>query len=345
MNVHLTNLGYVDKFQIYTKIQEIKYGNKMKRIQFHRYGDTDEMRLEDYQLPSLADDEILVKVEAASINPVDWKIRQGRMKLVTGSRFPRGMGQDFSGVVIEIGSHVKRLRVGDEVFGSTPVKSSGSFAETLITKEALAVVKPAEISFQEAAMLPIAASTAWVALVQKAKLKKGQSIFINGAYGAVGQAATQIAKSLGATVVGRVRADAMNDASAIGVDTPLDYSEPIPTNIMGKFDVVFDTHGSLSASDESKLLKHRGIILDISPSTTKMIRILFSKRRHFVMGKQDEFTLQHVADYASKGNLKLSVGRIVRLVDGIDLIKTLEAGISIRGKGIIVTDTSPEAPQ
>ena len=102
----------------------------MKRIQFHRYGGPEEMKLENYELPPLGAEEILVRVSAASVNPVDWKIRQGAMKFVTGKKFPRGMGTDFSGVIERAGSGVKRFKAGDEVFGSTPFKTSGSFAET-----------------------------------------------------------------------------------------------------------------------------------------------------------------------------------------------------------------------
>src|SRR5215467_2494831 len=217
----------------------------MKRIQFHDYGGPEEMKLENYELPPLGADEILVRVKAASVNPVDWKIRQGAMKFMTGRKFPRGMGQDFSGVIERIGSRVKRFRIGDEVFGSTPVKTSGSFAETLITQEKLAAKKPATLSYEEAATLPIAGSTALIALTRKAHLKSGQKIFINGAQGAVGRAATQIAKMLGASVTGRVNANSMNDARELGMDTVLDYTQGISRSLAGKFDIVFDTHGSL----------------------------------------------------------------------------------------------------
>lgn len=294
------------------------------------------MRLEDYRLPGLTGNEILVRVRAASVNPVDWKIRQGAMKLMTGRKFPRGMGQDFSGVVEAVGSAVKRFKIGDEVFGSTPVKTSGSFAETLITQEGLAIAKPAALPHEEAATLPVAASTAWIALTQKAKLKAGQKVFINGAYGAVGQAATQIAKALGAFVVGRVGADSMNAAKAIGVDTVLDYRQDIPGNLLGKFDVVFDTHGSLAIKDERRLAKRGGVILDINPSPAKLLRILLSRSRKFVMGKQDEATLRELVDLASMGKLKISIGRIVQLDEGIDLIRELESGGRIQGKGLIV---------
>ncbi|HAF42271.1 MAG TPA: hypothetical protein DCG90_10980 [Sphingobium sp.] len=145
-----------------------------------------EMVLEAYSLPELGDDEIRVKVAAASINPVDWKIRQGKMKLMTGQTFPRGMGQDFSGSVEAVGRTVARFAIGDAVLGGTPVKTSGAFADTLITKESLAFAKPATLSHEDAATLPTAGTTAWTALVGKAALKPGQSVFINGAHGPVG---------------------------------------------------------------------------------------------------------------------------------------------------------------
>ncbi|WP_372359662.1 NAD(P)-dependent alcohol dehydrogenase [Xanthomonas axonopodis] len=310
----------------------------MKRIQFHRYGGPEEMRLEGYRLPALAEDEILVRVKAASINPVDWKMRQGAMKIVTGRKFPRGMGQDFSGIVEGIGRGVKRFRVGDEVLGATPMKTSGSFAETLITKEKLAVAKPAGLSHEDAATLPVAASSAWIALTQKARLKPGQSVFINGAYGAVGQAATQIAKDLGASVTGRVAADCMEAARGIGVDVVFDYKQPLPPHLFETFDVVFDTHGSLTIKEGNKLAKHSGFVLDINPSPAKMLLAFLSLKRIFVMGKQDEGTLREVAALAAKGALKLSVGRTAPLVGAIDLIRQLEAGERVKGKGLIVTN-------
>lgn len=311
----------------------------MQRIQFHRYGGPDEMRLEAYQLPALADDEILVKTRAASINPVDWKIRQGKMKLMTGRRFPRGMGQDFSGLVQAIGQRVTRFKVGDEVLGTTPARTASSFAEALITKEALAVSKPTALSHEEAATLPVAGSTAWIALVEKAQLQPGQSVFINGAYGAVGQAATQIAKAVGASVTGRVGVDCMDAARVMGVDTVLDYTRPIPPALLESFDVVFDTHGGLTITEGRKLARAGGVVLHINPSPSKMLRIFFSCADKFVLSKQDADTMQNVATLASDGKLRISVGRAVPLAAGIALIRSLEAGERIRGKGLILMGT------
>jgi NADPH:quinone reductase-like Zn-dependent oxidoreductase len=176
----------------------------MKRIQYHRYGGPEEMRLETYEMPPPRAEEIVVRVKAASINPFDWKVRQGALKFMVRGQFPRAMGSDFSGVVESVGAGVTRFRAGDDVLGTTPLNTSGAFGEKLITKEKLAVKKPASLSYEDAASLPIVGVTAWLALVSKGHLRAGQRVFVNGAYGGVGQAAVYIAKALGASVDGRV---------------------------------------------------------------------------------------------------------------------------------------------
>src|SRR5260370_29222228 len=131
----------------------------MKRIHYHRYGGPSEMRLEEFNSPTPGWGEILVRVKAASVNPADWMIRQGAMTFVTGWKFPRGMGMDFSGIVEAVGPRVTRFKPGDEVFGSTPMRTPGSFSEVVITKARLAVRKPAALSHEEAAALPVAGAT------------------------------------------------------------------------------------------------------------------------------------------------------------------------------------------
>jgi NADPH:quinone reductase-like Zn-dependent oxidoreductase len=200
----------------------------MKRIQYHRFGGPEQMSLEEYLLPALGADEILVRVKASSVNPVDWKLRNGSMKFMSGRRLPRAMGTDFSGVVESVGAAVTRLRAGDEVMGVVAQRPSGAFAQTLITKENLAVKKPTSLTHVKAAALPLAGVTAWRALVDKANLQPGQMLLVNGAYGGVGQAAVRIARSLGARVTGRVGAAALADAKAIGLDAVLDYAKAIP---------------------------------------------------------------------------------------------------------------------
>src|ERR1035437_2430636 len=259
----------------------------MKRIQYHHYGGPEEMRLEPFKLPAPAKDEILVRVHASSVNPADWKIRQGAMKIMSGWKLPRAMGTDFSGVVESIGSEVKRFRYGDEVMGTVALKPSGAFAEMLLTKEHLAVKKPMAITHEQASTLPMAGVTAWKALVQKAQLKTGQRVFINGANGGVGQAATHIARALGATVTLRVSPSALARATALGITSVLDYTKEIPSDLRASFDVVFDCNGSLSVNQGNMLVNRRGVVLDINPNQAKFMRSLISPRLKLVFGTQD----------------------------------------------------------
>ncbi len=143
----------------------------MQRIQYHQYGGPGVMRLETYQLPAPTTGEIPVRVKAASVNPLDLKLRQGFMKLMMGGRFPRAMGLDFSGVVETIGPGVTGFSLGDNVLGTAPMKTSGAFGEAVITTSDLLIKKPAALSFREAAALPSVGVTAWRALVDTGKLK------------------------------------------------------------------------------------------------------------------------------------------------------------------------------
>lgn len=309
----------------------------MERIQYHRYGGPEVMRLETYELPEPAKDEIVVKVKASSVNPVDWKVRQGLMKLMTGRKLPRAMGTDFSGVVLQVGKDVTRFHLGDEVFGTVPLKSSGAFSEMLITKEKLAVKKPHSISHEQAATLPVVCVTAWRGLVQKGKLKEGDNVFINGAFGGVGQAVVYIAKAIGASVTARVGPNTLADAQALGVDRVLDYTKNIPTNLHQSFDIVFDCHGSLTQRDSNALIKRKGTVVDPNPTAYKFIRSLYSSRFKLVIGTQDTSTLQKIADLAATEQLAITIGRTVMLNEAIALIADLEAGRRTKGKAVIIT--------
>jgi NADPH:quinone reductase-like Zn-dependent oxidoreductase len=308
----------------------------MKRIQYHRYGGPEEMRLETYELPILGKDEIVVRVKAAAINPFDGKVRQGAMKFMVRAPFPRAMGTDFSGVVESVGAGVMRFRVGDEVLGTAPLGPAGAFAEKLITKEKLILKKPASLSYEEAAALPAVGVTAWRALVLKAHLKPGQTVFVNGALGGVGQAAVHIAKALGASVAGRVGPNVLADAKAIGIDPVLDYTKDIPIYMENKFDIVFDCNGSLTPHQGDALAKRGGIVLDINPTMYKFLRSLFSWRHKFVIGSPSAEILQKIVEFASAGKFRISIGRTARLEEGIRLIGDFEAGRLAKGKAVIV---------
>ena len=308
----------------------------MRRLEYDRYGGPDTVHLASFSLPPPAADEIVVQVAAASINPMDWKLRSGQMKVVTGSGFPRAMGSDFAGTVEAVGSEVAHLKPGDAVVGTVSMKASGAFAPKLITSQKLVVKKPDSLSFAEAACLPIAGVTAWLVLVQHARLQRGQKLFINGAMGAVGQAAMAIARNLGATVAGRVGPKCVEQARSLGLSPALDYTRPLPDSIEGAFDVVFDCHGSLSAREAGRLIKPGGIIIDIVPTPAKFLRALVSRSRKVVIANPKAENLQQVVDLAAAGKLAIPIVRTLSLDQAPALLAALEQGQRLNGKAVIV---------
>lgn len=165
----------------------------MRRIQYHRYGGPELMLLEEVEPPAPGRGQVLVRVRAAAANPMDWKVRNGTTKLMTGRRFPRGLGHDFAGTVAGVGESVTRFKAGDDVLGAMSMKDSGAFADMPVADEKLIVAKPAGLSYEEAAALPTAGVTALQSVIGKGGPRAGQSVFIHGCLGGVGRAAAQLA--------------------------------------------------------------------------------------------------------------------------------------------------------
>lgn len=310
----------------------------MQRIQYHRYGGPEGMRLERCTPPLPGRGEIRIRVKAASVNPLDWQLRQGFMKLVMGNRFPRGMGMDLAGVVDAVGPGVTGLAIGDEVLGQTPMNNQNAFSELATTVPSLVIPKPPSLSFATAAAFPTVGLTAWRALVLVARLKAGQSVLVNGAAGGVGQAALAIARARGAVVSARVGTASMGVMESHGLAVLLDYNQAIPHSLRHSFDVVFDCHGGLTAKEEESLLKPGGVAVDIVPNMGNLLRSLLSPKHRFARGAPGNTILRAVADLAVAGKLPLPVGRTAPLSEAIAMISDLEAGKRVTGKAVIVMD-------
>ena len=267
---------------------------------------------------------------------MDWKIRRGEMKAISGFRFPRGLGHDFAGVVEAVGPGVERLKVGDEVFGVTSIRQAGAFAEYVVADEKNVGLKPPSISFEQAAALTIVSLTAWNALVAKAKLRAGQSVFITGCLGGVGRSAVQIARMRGANVVGSCSASGREEALALGVGEVVDYRAFDVASYRHRFDVVFDTAGALSLSQCGAMLKRGGMSLHIVPTPAKMIGCLLPSRHHLVFGNPTPQSLAGVAEAAEQGKLVPAIGRIAPLSEAISAVVELERTGSPKGKLVIV---------
>jgi NADPH:quinone reductase-like Zn-dependent oxidoreductase len=308
----------------------------MKRVQYHRYGGPEELRIEEFALAAPARGQIRVQVRAAAANPMDWKIRKGELKMMTGRRFPRGLGHDFAGVVEAVGPNVIRLRVGDEVFGATGLKESGAFAEALLAEEKNVFLKPKSLSFEEAAALPIVSATAWTALIDKAKLRAGQRVFITGCLGGVGRAAVQIAGMRGAQIAGSCSASRRDEALALGVREVIDYRAFDANSYRGLFDVVFDTHGALSLSQCGAMLKRGGVALHIVPTPLKMIWSMLSSRHQTIFGQLTPQSMAGIVEAAEQGKLTPTIGRTVPLSEAIPALIELERTNLPPGKLVVV---------
>lgn len=308
----------------------------MKRIEYDRYGGPERMRVATFDAPTVGVDDILVKVEAASINPVDWGIRRGKMKMLTGSSFPRVMGKDFSGTIVHVGANVVGWEAGDAVFGCVPWRSTGSFTTLAIVHAQDIAKKPDSISFPQAAALPTVGLTAWHGLIGQAKLKPGQTVLVNGAAGGVGIAAIQIAQSCGAVVTTRVGTRSFARMREIGVSAILDYREALPPTLDRQFDVIMDCNGSLEGRDIDRLLKRGGTAVDITFRLPKLLRAVFLRRQKLASGSVDQKTMLALGSLAATGRLVPDIGAAVSIGDAIPLITRLEHGERLDGKAVIL---------
>ena len=307
----------------------------MERLEYDEYGGPEVVQLRAFTLGQPKAAEVLVRVAFASVNPMDWKIRKGEMKMFTGSHFPRAMGTDFSGVVEKVGEAVTRFKPGDEVLGTVTMKDSGAFAPMLITAENRLVKKPASVSFAEAASLPIVGVTAWQALVKIAGLTSGQKVFISGAMGGVGMAAVRIAQEMRADVVARVGPQSLAEAQAKGILSVLDYSKPLPDSLRRSFDVVFDCNGGLTIKEGDWLISKGGVVIDIVPSPQKFLKAFFSKSRKVLISDPRAENLQPVVDLAATGKLTIPLKQSVALSDAPSVLAALEHAKGNKGKTVI----------
>ncbi|UGY23458.1 NAD(P)-dependent alcohol dehydrogenase [Bradyrhizobium septentrionale] len=307
----------------------------MKRIQYYAYGGPETMKLEDFVLETPGQGQVAAKVKFTAVNPIDWKMRQGALKMMTGKSFPRTMGVDFSGTVISVGAGVTRFRPGDAVFGLARLKQSGALGEAFVTNESFVAKKPDNVSFEEAACLGTPGVTAWNGLVDRAALKGGQSVFVNGCTGAVGEAAVQIARMLGATASGSCSAEAMPRAHELGVQKPFDYRKTDLSALTDRFDVVYDTAAVMPAATGLHLAGKRGVFLDIEPTPAKFLRSLFNRKLKPIVCTPRADILDGLARAAREGKLRLPVAETVPLREAIPFIASLEKGRRIAGKGLV----------
>lgn len=308
----------------------------MKQVQFNRYGDASEMFMGESTLPDLKRGQVRVAVKAAAINPLDWKQREGAMKLFMSRKFPKGMGSDFAGIVEAVGSDVSNVRPGDEVFGTMSATNPGAFAEALVTDSGNVTKKPSQLSFAQAACLPIPATTAWVAVLIKGRAAKQTRVLINGCTGAVGLAAVQLATAHGARVAGTCSQTSMAVAKLAAVDPVFDYRSEDLWKDVEPFDLIFDTSGTMDVSRGLSLLKAKGVFVDINPTPSRMLRGLLSFRYKLAFATMATKHLPEIAQLAANGVLKPMIGLEKPFSEAVATIAAVEKGHRAPGKVVLI---------
>lgn len=236
----------------------------MKAFIVDRYGSNDGVRFGEMPDPELRANDVLVQIHAASVNPLDLKIRDGKLKLILPYRLPLILGNDLAGVVVRVGSQVRRFKPGDEVYARPDQDRIGAFAEFISMNEDAVANKPKELTMEEAASLPLVGLTAWQALIERANLKKGQKVLIHAGSGGVGTFAIQLAKHVGAIVATTTSTANLDWVKRLGADIVIDYRKDDFETILRDYDVVLDTLGGETLKKSLRVLKPGGKLISLS---------------------------------------------------------------------------------
>lgn len=240
----------------------------MKAFLIDRYGKKETGRIGEAPLPSLRDDDVLIRVHAASVNALDTKIRTGEFKLILPYRLPLVLGNDLAGTVMKVGAGVHHFKPGDEVYARADDDRIGTFAEFIAVNAAAVAPKPSNLTMVEAASLPLVALTAWQALVETAQLKLGQKVFIQAGSGGVGTVAIQLAKHLGAFVATTTSTANVAWVKALGADVVIDYKQQDFAKELRDYDVVLNSLGKDELTRSLQILKPGGHLISISGPPT-----------------------------------------------------------------------------
>jgi NADPH:quinone reductase-like Zn-dependent oxidoreductase len=234
----------------------------MRAFILDRYGSADRVRAGDMPDPEPREDDVLVQIHAAGVNLVDSKIRNGEFKSFLRYRLPFILGHDVAGVVVRVGSRVRRFKPGDEVYAA--VGRAGAFAEFIATKEDDLAMKPTALTMAEAASIPLVGLTAWQVLIERAKLKPGQKVLIHAGSGGVGTFAIQLAKHAGATVATTTSTDNVDLVRRLGADVVIDYKKEDFANVLRDYDVVLNSLDKVTLEKSLRVLKPGGQLISIS---------------------------------------------------------------------------------
>ena len=302
----------------------------MRALAYDRYGPVDVLAVREVGTPRPGTGELLVRVQAAALNPKDVMLRKGRFRVLSGARFPKIVGLDFAGEIVDLGRGARGHRQGDRVFGGLNHWSAlrGTAAEYVVASARQLAAMPPTCSFEEAAAIPVAGSTALQALRDLARVRPGDRVCIHGASGGVGTFATQIAKALGAQVTTTSGGASLALCEALGADEALDYATADPFSGDRVFEAVFDVFGNRSLSMVRRGLAADGIYVTTVPSRRIFLdtasTLVRKPRARLVVVRLRTADLEQLARFVEDGRLRPHIDRVVPFADAIEAVRHLE---------------------
>jgi NADPH:quinone reductase-like Zn-dependent oxidoreductase len=301
----------------------------VKAVRIHAYGDRSVLQFEDAPKPEIKPDEALVRIVAAAVNPIDWKIRQGRLNTVAPYVFPLTLGWDFSGVIDALGSEVSNFAVGDAVFSRPDIRRDGSYAEYIAVRAVEIARKPKTISHVEAASIPLAGITAWETIVSVGNLVAGQKALIHAASGGVGSLAVQIAKWRGAHVVATTSSANIELVRSLGADQVIDYRNERFADKVKDVDLVVDTIGGDVQASSWSVLRRGGILAStVSVPSAERAAALGVRSAHVLIGPNAS-VLDRLAGLVDAGRLRTLIGGEFALRNIADAHALSESGRTV----------------
>lgn len=328
----------------------------MRAMVIDRYGKVP-MHLAEMPTPEIGEYEVLAEIHAASINPIDFKIRDGKVKLLVKYKMPLILGNDFSGVVAKVGAKVTRFKAGDEIYARPRKSKIGTFGEYIAIHEDDIALKPKNLNFEEAASIPLVGLTSYQALTDILQLKKGQKILIQAGAGGVGTFAIQLAKLMGATVATTASEAGANLVKSLGADEIINYKTEKFEEILKNYDAVFDTLGGEILEKSFGIIKDGGKLVSVSGLPNARFgkeygsgffkTLLFSAASHKLTGLEKKHNVQYTFLFMKPSGEQLRIianfietGKIKPIIDKVfsfkDAQKAMEYAESGRAKGKII---------
>ncbi|MDM8101493.1 MULTISPECIES: NADP-dependent oxidoreductase [Oceanobacillus] len=309
----------------------------MKAIIIEQYGDANQLKeKDDIPVPEIKDNQVLVEMHATSINPIDWKLREGYLQEGVPFEFPIILGWDAAGVIKQVGKNVTSFQVGDEIFARPALTPNGTYAAYTAVDEKLLAMKPKNISFEEAAAVPLAGLTAWQCLVNFSEIKKGDRVLIHAGSGGVGSMAIQIAKSFGAYVASTASGKNETFLKELGVDQFINYKEEDFEDVLQDYDIVVDTLGGEILNKSFHVLKEGGRLVSIAGQPDEKLAKQKGVKAGFLWLEPDGGELSELGKLMEDGKLKSYIGHTFPLTEnGLKEAHRLSETHHAKGKIVI----------